>query len=178
MVALSSWYSAIFVHPWPWWAGGAIIGLLVPLLYYTENTALGVSTGYGSILKMIIPASSLKWLNSKFADGPGWRIFFLTGMVIGAFVSGRLAGRPPWTPEMGVFTANVDWNMFATAAFFLLGGLLLGLGARIAGGCTSGHSIHGLANLHLSSAVATVSFIAAGILTTYLVRVFILGGAL
>ncbi|MFO7942437.1 MAG: YeeE/YedE thiosulfate transporter family protein [Bacillota bacterium] len=175
---MSSWYSAIFVEPWPWWAGGTIIGLLIPLLYYTENTALGVSTGYGSILKALFPASRLKWLNSKFADGPGWRLFFLSGMVLGAFVSARLAGLPLLTTEMGIFTANVDWSLLGTGAFFLLGGVLLGLGARIAGGCTSGHSIHGLANLQLSSAVATLGFIAAGIVATYLVRTLILGGAL
>ncbi len=174
---MNGWYEAIFVNPWPWWAGGLVIGLLVPLLYYTENTALGVSTGYGSILKALLPRTHLSWLNSKtFADGPGWRLFFLGGMVVGAFVSARLSGRPLTTPEMGLFTATVSWTPLALVAFFGMGGFLLGLGARVAGGCTSGHSIHGIANLHTSSLVATIGFLATGILTTFLVRVFILGG--
>ncbi len=170
-------YESIFVNPWPWWVGGLIIGILVPLLYYSENTALGVSTGYGSVIKLLRPRSRLKWLNSKsFEEGPGWRIFFLGGMILGAFISARLGGRPLLTGEMGIFTATVSWSPLATALFFAVGGFFLGLGARIAGGCTSGHSIHGLANLQISSVVATIGFLAAGTFTTYLVRVFILGG--
>ncbi len=174
---MNGWYETLFVNPWPWWAGGLVIGLLVPLLYYFENVSLGVSTGYGSIIKAIFPGTRLKWFHSStFADRWGWRVFFLGGMVLGAFISARLGGRPLFTGEMGLFTANVDWSLPLTALFFAVGGFFLGLGARIAGGCTSGHSIHGLATLQPSSLVATIGFLATGIISTYFVRVFLMGG--
>jgi len=170
-------YQSVFVDRWPWWAGGAVIGLLVPMLYLMHNTALGVSTGYGTILKALRPRTRLWWLNtSTFADRWGWRLFFVGGMIGGAFVSARLAGMPLTTTEMGIFTANISWSFADSGVFFFLGGLLLAFGARISGGCTSGHSIHGLANRHLSSLVATVFFFGFGVLATWWVRTYLLGG--
>jgi uncharacterized membrane protein YedE/YeeE len=49
------------------------------------------------------------------------------------------------------------------------GGLLIGFGTRLAGGCTSGHGIFGLSNFEKSSWVATIAFMAAGLATTQLV---------
>jgi hypothetical protein len=50
-----------------------------------------------------------------------------------------------------------------------VGGLFIGFGTRLAGGCTSGHGIFGLSNFELPSLLATVSFMAGGIVTTHLV---------
>jgi len=173
-----SLYRFFFIEPWPWWLGGVIIGLLVPSLYYFLNTPLGVSTGYGNFARLLVPKTKLKWLNSKnFEDVFNWRFFFILGMVLGAFISARLSGMSPVTLEMGKFTANIPWSFPATAIWFFAGGILLGFGARIAGGCTSGHSIHGIANLHLSSIIATVFFLISGAIVTYLIRVILLGGA-
>ncbi len=167
----------IFADPWPFWAGGIIIGLLVPLLYYFYNTALGVSTGYGNLVKMILPSRHLKWIKSKFPETWSWRVYFIIGIILGGFVSSALAGNLGLTSEMGSFTTNVQWPPLLTAIYFFGGGLLLGLGARIAGGCTSGHSIHGIANLHVSSILVTALFVIGGIIAANLVRFALLGGA-
>lgn len=160
-------YKLVFVDSWAWWVGGVIIGALVPLMYYYTNTALGVSTGYGSIVKRLLPGSKLKWLNTRaFTTRPDWRLYFIAGMIGGAFVSARLSGMPLMTQTMGILTNSVNWS-FATLAFwFICGGFLLGFGARLAGGCTSGHSIHGLANLHPSSLISTSFFLFVGYLST------------
>lgn len=171
-------YQFLFVDRWPWWLGGIVIGLMVPLLYFFLNSALGVSTGYGNLAKMLVPKTKLKWLNSdNFKNVFNRRLFFMVGMVLGAFVSARLAGLALSTLSMGVFTQYVNWPFALKALWFLLGGLLLGLGARIAGGCTSGHSIHGIANLHLSSILATTFFVLFGVISVYLIRVLLFGGA-
>jgi uncharacterized protein len=170
---------AIFVDPWPFWVGGVLIGLLVPALYYYQNTALGVSTGYGNLVKMIIPPSrKLKWINKDYAETVSWRVFFIVGIIIGGFISALLSGSAGLTTQMGIFTAVLQWPFLANAFFFFVGGTLIGLGARIAGGCTSGHSIHGIANLHPSSIFATILFIIGGIITANLLRLALLGGAL
>ncbi len=169
-------FEYLFVRPWPFWVGGLIIGLLVPLLYYVYNTALGVSTGYGNLAKIIFPSHHLKWFQSKFQETFSWRVYFIIGIIIGGFLSARLAGRPLLIPEMGQFTLSLGWPFLLNALYFSVGGFLLGLGARIAGGCTSGHSIHGISNLHLSSIMATILFLVGGIVAANLVRILLLPG--
>lgn len=167
----------LFVDLWPWWFAGIAIGLLVPLMYYFLNTALGVSTGYGNFLKIIRPKSKLKWLNSDtYKDRFNWRFIFIIGMLAGGFISARVSGMSAATSEMGLFTEKLSWPYVFYMIWFFAGGILLGFGARLANGCTSGHSIHGIATLQKSSIVATILFLGFGVITTYLIRVFVLGG--
>lgn len=170
--------SFLFVDLWPWWFGGIAVGLLVPFMYYFLNTALGVSTGYGNILKIIAPSTKLKWLNSEtYKNRFNWRFVFITGMIIGGFLSARTSGMPIIISEMGLFTEKLSWAYAFYILWFFVGGALLGFGARMANGCTSGHSIHGLATLQKSSLVATVFFLSFGVITTLLIRLIVLGGA-
>jgi uncharacterized membrane protein YedE/YeeE len=167
----------LFVELWPWWLGGVAIGLLVPLMYFFLNTALGVSTGYGNLVKIIAPKIKLNWFNSeKFENRFNWRFIFIVGMVIGAFLSARTSGRPFLTLKMGLLTTDSGWPFLAVALWLFAGGGLLGLGARIADGCTSGHSIHGLATLQKSSLVATAFFLLFGVIATYIIKLLAFGG--
>lgn len=166
----------IFVEPWPFWAGGLVIGMLVPLLYYFYNTGLGVSTGYGNLVKIIIRPHHLKWIKSQFSETMSWRVYFIFGIILGGFLSARLSGRPLFTTEMGEFISLVGWPFFLNALYFFSGGIMLGLGARIAGGCTSGHSIHGIANLNFSSIRVTVFFLAGGWVSANILTILLIGG--
>ena len=168
---------SVFIDLWPWWLGGIAIGLLVPLMYYFFNTSLSVSTGYGNFLKIITPSTKLKWLNSKTYENKfNWRFLFITGMIIGGFLSARTSGMPIITSEMGLFTEKLSWNYIFYLFWFFAGGALLGFGARVANGCTSGHSIHGIATLQKSSLVATFFFLLFGTITTLFIRLIVLGG--
>ncbi len=167
----------LFVDLWPWWLGGIAIGLLVPLMYYFLNTALGVSTGYGNFLKIIHPSTKLKWLNSEtYKDRFNWRFIFVIGMIIGGFLSARVSGMPILEYGMGLFTETLSWSYMLFIFWFFIGGLLLGFGARLANGCTSGHSIHGIATGQKSSIVATIFFLSFGIITTFLIKLILFGG--
>lgn len=172
--ALYNWF---FLRPWPFWMGGLVIGLLVPLMYYEVNTALGVSSGYGNILKMLMPGSKRLWLQgSIFAPKTRGRLFFLGGMVAGAFLSARLSGRPWIDLTMSPFTDQLAWSRYAMGSWFFCGGFLLGLGSRLSGGCTSGHSIHGIATGQKSSVLVTLGFVLAGIVVTWIIQNQWLGG--
>ncbi len=163
-------------HLWPWWLGGAVIGALVPLLYYLCNVGLGVSTGFGSLIKAALPGTRLGWLNSPtFRDRWGWRLFFMLGLVLGAALANHLAGGPAITVQMGVLTSS-SLSQPLVAALLMAGGFMLGLGARLAGGCTSGHSIHGMATLQVSGLAVTVGFLLFGALTANLLRIVVLSG--
>lgn len=162
---------------WPWWAGGAVIGLLVPILYYLFNTGLSVSTGYAALIKAVLPRTPLRWFNSvRFSDRWGWRLFFLGGMVLGAVLANYLAGGPLVSTGMGILTSHLEWPIPLVGLLLFAGGFMMGIGARLAGGCTSGHSIHGLATLQVSSLLVTVIFLLFGALSANLVRIFLLGG--
>lgn len=168
---------SLFVELWPWWLGGICIGLLVPLMYYFLNTAMGVSTGYGNFLKLILPKTKLRWLNSDtFKNKFNWRFIFIIGMIIGGFLSARTSGMALTTSLMGLFTDKTNWPLIAYIVWFFAGGALLGLGARLAGGCTSGHCIHGLATLQKSSLAATVFFLLFGVIGTWGIRLLVFGG--
>lgn len=166
----------VFIEPWPFWAGGLVIGLLVPLLYYFYNTPLSVSTGYGNLARIFFRAHHLKWIKSTAADPLNWRIFFIAGIILGGFISARLSGAEFFTMEMGQFTRSLEWPVILSALYFFIGGTFLGLGARIAGGCTSGHSIHGLSNLHFSSLMVTIMFLIGGFISANIIRLLLLGG--
>lgn len=169
-------FGNLLTEPWPWWLGGISIGLLVPLMYYFANTALGVSTGYGNLARMVFFKTRLKWLHSgAFTNVFNWRFFFIIGIALGAFISARVAGMPSLSFEMGIFTQIVVWPFPYQALWFFAGGLLLGLGARTANGCTSGHSIHGLANFHKSSLIATIFFLLFGLMTVNAIKILLLG---
>lgn len=168
----------LFVEPWPWWLGGIAIGLLVPLMYFFLNTALGVSTGYGNLVKLLLPKTKLRWLNTEtYKDVINWRFIFIVGVVLGGFFSARVSGMPLTTNLMGFFTERTDWPTFTYALWFFVGGSMLGFGARLADGCTSGHCIHGLATLQKSSLVATIFFLLFGVLGTWAIRTLVFGGA-
>lgn len=117
-------------------------------------------------------ASVLLWLNGRIAgisgivDGalarPGkeatWRWLFLLGMLGGAAIEFWMI------PARRAFETGLSWPMF------LLAGVLVGIGTRLGGGCTSGHGVCGLGRLSARSLVATVTFLITGVLTVFIVR--------
>jgi hypothetical protein len=88
----------------------------------------------------------------------GWRAAFVLGLVLGPLAVALVKGAP------------VVVRVPASAAGLVLAGLLVGFGARLGGGCTSGHGVCGISRLSPRSLVATGVFIAAGIAVVFAVR--------
>ena len=129
--------------------GGLLIGLSsVALLYF-----LGRMAGISGIVWGAI---------SGQADN-GWRWLFLVGLVIGPLLYHQLTA----TPYPGA--SPLEWW------HALIGGLLVGFGVKLGSGCTSGHGVCGIGNLSPRSLVATITFMATGIATVYVIR-HLLGG--
>src|SRR5450830_1810930 len=125
--------------------GGLLIGLSASLLLWLNGRIAGVSGVLGGLL----PAR---------AGEPAWRLLFLAGLLLGA--GGYIALTGVAAPIRQGFPVPL----------LLLAGFLTGFGTTRANGCTSGHGVCGLARLSLRSLVATVTFLAAAILTTDVVR--------
>ena len=119
--------------------GGALIGLAASGLSLFAGRVAGIS---GILGGLFTPGFS----------GRGWRLQFLGGLLVG-----------------GVLLALVHPAVFASAVAvsprLLIAGLLVGFGARLGGGCTSGHGVCGLGQLSGRSLVATLVFMTTGIVT-------------
>jgi hypothetical protein len=150
---------AVFVERWPFWAGGLAIGLFVIGFLLLARQPLGVSTGFADACAAPFDGKALR----------SWRLPFLLGIVGGGFLAALAAGA--WAPsfEMGLFDRLVTSSLALKAAIFAAGGVLVGYGARLAGGCTSGHCIVGVAQLAPSSLLATGAFMVSGFAVTNLV---------
>ena len=144
-------------------AGVGIAGITLALLFLA-NRRLGISTGLEDICSLALPGAYFR--RAAVVSGREWRLPLLAGLVLGGFLSAVLAGgwEPTWA--LGLFDSAIGLGPAGKIAWMFAGGLLIGFGTRLAGGCTSGHGIFGLANRELPSLISTVSFMAAGIVTT------------
>ncbi len=129
--------------------GGALIGIASALLFALNGRIAGVA----GILGGLLPAAK---------DDAVWRILFLAGLIVGAFAYAALSGNAP---------LQID----ATLPVLIAGGLITGFGARLGGGCTSGHGVCGLGRLSARSLVATAVFMATTFATVFIIR-HIIGG--
>ena len=123
--------------------GGAIIGLAVVLFFIGNGRLAGVS-GIAS-----------NFLTSKINRIDN--LLFLIGLVIGPII-------------FSIFINNeIPFLITDSFPLIIFGGLLVGIGTRVSGGCTSGHGICGIGRFSLRSIVATITFILTGIATVSLV---------
>lgn len=154
-------------EPFHWAIGGALIGLITLTLLYVGNRRLGVSTGFENICAVVVNAPYFQ--RAAVRESNSWRLPLLGGMLVGGFVSALTTGgfEPFW--DLGIFDAEIGWGAPGKVVWMFAGGVLIGFGTRLAGGCTSGHGIFGLSNLEIPSMVSTVAFMAAGLVTTNLI---------
>lgn len=158
-------FNVLFVQPWPWWAAGGAIGIFVIAMAFATGKLLGVSSGYGTACGFFSGLSA--WKQKPFCEP--WRPWFLAGLPLGGLAAAAFAGGPHLATALHAFGGSPV--LTGIAAFS--GGALIGLGARWAGGCTSGHSIVGIALGSKGSLVATLGFMAAGFgVTQLLFRAF------
>ena len=133
--------------PWASLGGGSLLGIASAMFVLLNGRILGISGILGGLLA------------PRMGD-IGWRFAFLLGMGAAPMVFGAVM-----PPEL-LPAVRID----ASEPVIALAGVLVGLGTRYGSGCTSGHGVCGLSRLSPRSLVATLSFMAAGFATVFLVR--------
>jgi uncharacterized membrane protein YedE/YeeE len=153
--------------PLHWAVAGAGISAVTLALLLLSNRRLGISSGLEDICSLVLEQPYFQ--RSAVTSGRGWRLPFLVGLTLGGFLAAALGGgwHPTWA--LGRFDAVIGFGPAGKLAWMFAGGLCIGLGTRLANGCTSGHGIFGLANFEFPSLAATLSFMAGGVVTTQLI---------
>jgi len=122
--------------------GGVVIGLAVVVFFLLNGRLVGISG---------IASNALTEKNNRFDN-----FLFLVGLIIGPIL-------------YTFFTSNqISVTISSSYTLLIIAGLLVGLGTRISGGCTSGHGISGIGRFSLRSIIATITFMIVGIITVFI----------
>lgn len=160
---------------WSPYAVGALIGMLSWLAFGVMGKALGVSTTFVRLAGLIEAVFSpghvadnayyAKYIIKKPAVD--WQMMLVVGVFIGAAISARLGRthRVERVPDLWAWRFGPSRIVRYLAAF--VGGVLVLLGSRLAGGCTSGHGISGGMQFAIGSWVFFMTFFAAGVLGAF-----------
>jgi uncharacterized protein len=139
---------------------GALLGFTVVGVLATLNAQLGALGGYSALYERASGRSATL----------GWKAWFLLGIVLGALLLRLLAGDSTVGDGYGWLTRTFDgdWS-WVVGPLLVLGGAMIGFGAKLAGGCTAGNGICGTALGSAASFVATGTFMAVAIGVTFLI---------
>ena len=134
--------------PWTSLAGGLLIGLAATLMVVLLGRITGISGMVGTLLQRSNWQSFGQW---------GWRVAFVLGLILAPLLWQWFAPLPAM-------------HMPTSPWLIIVAGLLVGFGTRMGSGCTSGHGVCGLSRLSLRSLAATLTFMASGVVTVFVVR--------
>lgn len=153
------------MHPdaiWPGLVGGLAIGLYSLVQLVVTGRALGCSTGYGNLCGLVVRTAYFH--RGPYEDTLNWRFWFTLGLPVGGLMAAVLHG-DGFNPTFSLgpmYDAVMPEGPLGKSAVLFASGGLIGFGARMAGGCTSGHSIVGMALRAPASLLASVGFFVGG----------------
>ncbi len=143
----------------PWYVVGPGLGLLIILLYSVANQPLGASGAYGQTLG----------LARRRADVTVWRVWYFVGMFLGGLLVTQVL-REGAEVRSGYDAMREVWSLPVVVVAVAAGATLLGYGAAVGGGCTSGHGLCGTSQRSLASFANTATFMATAVATTFVLR--------
>lgn len=144
----------------PWFIGGPILGVLIVGLFAVANQPLGASGAY-------VQTSGLLRRRPQVVV---WRVWYFVGLFVGGVLVTQLL-REGAEIRSGYDALRAVFPLWATIPLVFGGATLLGYGAAVAGGCTSGHGMCGTAQRSPASLTVTATFMTTAILTTLVLRI-------
>lgn len=177
----------IILQTWPWYVAGPLIALIMFLLIFMGRQ-FGMSSNLRTICTMCGADSKASFFDFDW-KAQRWNLIVILGAAIGGFIAinfltadpavninpetvetlnglGFASSGQAYLPdELYSIEALTNWK---SLSILIIGGILIGFGARWAGGCTSGHAISGLSNLQLPSLIAVIGFFIGGLVMIHL----------
>ncbi|MGB3144392.1 MAG: YeeE/YedE thiosulfate transporter family protein [Maribacter sp.] len=173
--------------PWPWYVAGPLIALTMFILLFA-----GKQFGMSSNLRTMCSIGGAGKVSDFFKfdwKAERWNLMVVLGAVIGGFIASQYLSdntvqinsevAQKLSQDYGIESSGEAYlppELFASEqltdpfvlTILILGGFMVGFGARYAGGCTSGHAISGLSNLQLPSLIAVIGFFIGGLVMIHL----------
>ena len=178
----------IIFQTWPWYVSGFLIGMVMLCLIYFGK-GFGMSSNLSTLCSMTGIGKRVSFFDFDWKL-QRWNMLVVVGAIFGGFVAVHFmsdASNVSINPktiaqlaQLGIDAPNgklLPDTLFGNTIFqspkmiFLLigGGILIGFGARYAGGCTSGHAISGLSNFQIKSLKAVIGFFIGGLIMTHFI---------
>lgn len=174
-------------EPWPWYVAGPLIAATMFVLLY-NGKKFGMSSNFRTLCTLggagkLIEFFRIDWRKNL------WNLLVLLGAILGGFFASTFLSNNQvvindevarkLSQQYNIQSAGEAYlpteifgteNLSDPRTLFVLivGGMLVGFGARYAGGCTSGHAISGLSNLQLPSLIAVIGFFIGGLIMVHL----------
>ncbi len=162
---------------------GALAGLLLTASVGIAGQFFGTSTTFPRAATGVLQLVGFDLSNWEFAqvrDGsltglafPNWQLLFVIGIGVGAFLAAKITKtfKAEALPQMWV--DRFGEKKGTRIAYSIVGGMIAMVGARMAGGCPSGHGVSGVSQLGVSSLIALAMFFVGGVVTA---RILYRGG--
>lgn len=160
---------------WSPYLTGGLIGILTWLTFYFSERPIGASSFYATVAGLIGKAVAPQHTDKLpyYRENPPritWEFWFVLAIIFGSALAAALSG------ELSLHGLPVMWSErygadsgLGYASLSFVGGLMMAFGARLAGGCTSGHGLSGTLQLNISSWVAVICFFVGGLITIRLI---------
>ncbi|WP_121665791.1 YeeE/YedE family protein [Mesonia aquimarina] len=180
----------LIYESWPWYIGGPAIAFIMLFLLL-----IGKKFGMSSNLRSLCSIGGAGKLADFFQfdwKSQRWNLTIMLGAAIGGYLAANYLSsntveiNESLLPQLQAYGINSAGKAYLPTEIFSMenlglknilillgGGLLVGFGARYAGGCTSGHGISGLSNLQLPSLIAIIGFFIGGLVMVHLFYPFI-----
>ncbi len=169
-------------EPWPWYVAGPLIAFIMFLLLMVGKN-FGMSSNLRTMCAICGAGNKIDFFKFDW-KAQRWNLVIVLGTIIGGFIAANYLTTNDAVilnqdivvqlQSLGIESAGKAYlptEIFANGSFMnvksllvlIIGGFLVGFGARYAGGCTSGHAISGLSDLQLPSLIAVIGFFAGGL---------------
>ncbi len=177
----------MILKPWPWYVSGPLIALVMFLLIFMGRK-FGMSSNLKTFCSMCGAGKKANFFDFDWR-AHRWNLIVILGAAIGGFIAMNFLSADPAVNinpdtvstlnELGFESSGKAYlpdelyslkalGNLKSLSLLIIGGFLIGFGARWAGGCTSGHAISGISNLQLPSMIATAGFFIGGLIMVHL----------
>jgi uncharacterized protein len=143
-----------------WYVAGPVLGLCVVAVRLLFNARLGVTGGFSELVGKL----------SRGSVRFDWRGWFAIGLFAGGALFALFAGGPDFHGYGWLTDAFTGSSRVWIVPILFLAGILIGYGAKVAGGCTSGNGLSGTSSLSPASLAATATFFGTAIVVSFVTR--------
>ena len=179
---MTEWMELIFVQPWPWWVSGPAVGLVAVGMLWSQRKPLGASATYTDLTETFRRGNRVgdemdltgaededpvSFHDDPRERTPRWRLWMLAGLFLGGAAGWAGGGEATGSFELPGMAAALGLPLYLQIVLLFGGGILIGAGTRMSGGCTSGHAITGISARQLPSLYATCVFFAVGMAVSF-----------